>query len=357
MLIFVCLQRLKSSLGLSSLGHSSLQHLFITGTFECPVTGTFVPGTFVPGKFIPWELVPGTHIPEAFILGTFIPGTFVLWDFCPMDDCPWDTRSWDTRPWDTCHWDTRPWDIHPWYIRFIGTSVLLGCSPRGHSSMRHPTVEHFVLGALIPGTFVNETFINGTFVPGTFVPRTFVLLGHPSLGHLSLGHPSLSHLSLSHPFFFLGQKCLTCPLFILNLPWTRCPRHWCPPSPQVSRTLFMISMKLVILLHLFVLFHSHQRWKHMRNHVCFHLWCELTPALWCQWIVLSVFSREIKCNGITSFMEFMNSGPYQSVVEWCLVMHVNGKNNNATCCFKWCSSRLNSPTDENSQTVNVRRWG
>ena len=30
-----------------------------------------------------------------------------------------------------------------------------------------------------------------------------------------------------------------------------------------------------------VLVNSHQRWKQTRNRVYFHLWCELTPALWC----------------------------------------------------------------------------
>ena len=29
-----------------------------------------------------------------------------------------------------------------------------------------------------------------------------------------------------------------------------------------------------------VLVNSHQRWKQMRNRVCFHLWCEFTLALW-----------------------------------------------------------------------------
>ena len=66
----------------------------------------------------------------------------------------------------------------------------------------------------------------------------------------------------------------------------------------------MNSMKLVVLLHLIVLVNSHQRWKQTRSGVCFHLWCELTLTLWCPSIVWSLFS-EIKCNGMTSFMEFM----------------------------------------------------
>ena len=40
-----------------------------------------------------------------------------------------------------------------------------------------------------------------------------------------------------------------------------------------------------------------------RNHVCFHLWCELTLVLWCRSIVWSLFSWN--CNGMTSFVEFM----------------------------------------------------
>ena len=35
---------------------------------------------------------------------------------------------------------------------------------------------------------------------------------------------------------------------------------------------------------------SYQRWKQTRNRVCFHLWCELTLALWCHSIVWSLFS-------------------------------------------------------------------
>ena len=38
-----------------------------------------------------------------------------------------------------------------------------------------------------------------------------------------------------------------------------------------------------------VLVNSHQRWKQTRVRVCFHLWCELTLALWCPSIVWSLF--------------------------------------------------------------------
>ena len=34
----------------------------------------------------------------------------------------------------------------------------------------------------------------------------------------------------------------------------------------------------------------HQRWKQTRNRVCFHLWCELTLALWCHSSVWSLLS-------------------------------------------------------------------
>ena len=69
----------------------------------------------------------------------------------------------------------------------------------------------------------------------------------------------------------------------------------------------MNSMKLVNPLHLIVLVNSHQRWKQTRNRVCFHLWCELTMALWCHRIVWSLFFLEIKCNGMMNFMEFMQT--------------------------------------------------
>ena len=56
-----------------------------------------------------------------------------------------------------------------------------------------------------------------------------------------------------------------------------------------------------------VLVNSHQRWKQTRNRVCFHLWCELTLALWCHsfiwnlWILL--FSSQ--CLRLASY-EMMN---------------------------------------------------
>ena len=55
------------------------------------------------------------------------------------------------------------------------------------------------------------------------------------------------------------------------------------------------------------LVNSHQRWKQTRNHVCFHLWGELTLALWCHSIVWSLFS----CNGMTSFMEFKHNEKFE----------------------------------------------
>ena len=52
-----------------------------------------------------------------------------------------------------------------------------------------------------------------------------------------------------------------------------------------------------------VLVNSHQRWKQTRYCVCFHLWCELTLALWCHSIIWSRFSwnkisRNHKFHGI-----------------------------------------------------------
>ena len=50
------------------------------------------------------------------------------------------------------------------------------------------------------------------------------------------------------------------------------------------------SMKLVILLHsLYWSIHTKDESKR-GNRVCFHLWCELTLALWCHSIVWSLFS-------------------------------------------------------------------
>ena len=81
----------------------------------------------------------------------------------------------------------------------------------------------------------------------------------------------------------------------------------------------MNSMKLVILLHFIswkrhqtMLWHhnarvnSHQRWKQTRFRICFHLSCELTLGSSCHSIVWSLF-HEIKCNRMTSFMEYTYS--------------------------------------------------
>ena len=38
-----------------------------------------------------------------------------------------------------------------------------------------------------------------------------------------------------------------------------------------------------------VIVNSHQRWKQKRNRICFHLWCELTLALWFHSIVWESF--------------------------------------------------------------------
>ena len=51
-----------------------------------------------------------------------------------------------------------------------------------------------------------------------------------------------------------------------------------------------------------VLVNSHQKWKQTRNRVCFHLWCELTLALWCHSIVWSLFSW----NKMTILVEFLS---------------------------------------------------
>ena len=42
-----------------------------------------------------------------------------------------------------------------------------------------------------------------------------------------------------------------------------------------------------------VLVNSHQRRKQTRNCVCFHLWCELTLALWCHIIIWSLFFMKL----------------------------------------------------------------
>ena len=48
---------------------------------------------------------------------------------------------------------------------------------------------------------------------------------------------------------------------------------------------------------------SHQRWKQTQFCVCFHLWCELTSTM--------------RCNRMTSFMEFMIYAMLQHNVGYC----------------------------------------
>ena len=51
---------------------------------------------------------------------------------------------------------------------------------------------------------------------------------------------------------------------------------------------FMKERLQTMLWHHNTRVNSHQRWKQTRNRVCFHLWCELTLALWCHSIVWSL---------------------------------------------------------------------
>ena len=63
-----------------------------------------------------------------------------------------------------------------------------------------------------------------------------------------------------------------------------------------------------------VLVNSHQRWKQTRNRVCFHLWCELTVALWCHSIVWSLFSW----NKMLWNIKFLGIYDMMMLVSWML---------------------------------------
>ena len=52
-----------------------------------------------------------------------------------------------------------------------------------------------------------------------------------------------------------------------------------------------------------------------QRRICFHLWCEMTLALWGHSIV-GVFFHEIKCNRMTSFMEFVFNASYRFVCRF-----------------------------------------
>ena len=67
-----------------------------------------------------------------------------------------------------------------------------------------------------------------------------------------------------------------------------------------------------------VLVNSHQRWKQMQNRVCFHLWCELTLALWCQSIIWSLFF--MKYNAMEWRISW-NSSPSLPQPSYCLLRH------------------------------------
>ena len=55
---------------------------------------------------------------------------------------------------------------------------------------------------------------------------------------------------------------------------------------------------------LIVVVNSHQRWKQTRNRFCFHLWCELTLALWSHNIIWSISN---KCNNVLLYKLFWSS--------------------------------------------------
>ena len=68
----------------------------------------------------------------------------------------------------------------------------------------------------------------------------------------------------------------------------------------------MNSIKLAIPLHsLYMSIHT----KDERKCICLYLWCELTLVLWCT-ASFGVFSHEMKCNGMTIFMEFITVEPH-----------------------------------------------
>ena len=75
-------------------------------------------------------------------------------------------------------------------------------------------------------------------------------------------------------------------LFSLELLLLVCYCALCPFfEGAAQRKRYKKSLSFSSTLLRVVLVNSHQRWKQTRNRVCFHLWCELTLALWCHSIV------------------------------------------------------------------------
>ena len=83
-----------------------------------------------------------------------------------------------------------------------------------------------------------------------------------------------------------------------------------------------------------VLVNSHQRWKQTRNRVCFHLWCELTLALWCHSIVWSPFFMKWdvtewqvswnSCTGLHQSSSVAIHQGWEALMHewfWCLLNH------------------------------------
>ena len=66
---------------------------------------------------------------------------------------------------------------------------------------------------------------------------------------------------------------------------------WIPWNLSFRNISFHEKRLQTMLWHYNTRVNSHQRWKQTRFRVCFHLWCELTLALWCHSIVWSIFSR------------------------------------------------------------------
>ena len=94
-----------------------------------------------------------------------------------------------------------------------------------------------------------------------------------------------------------------CMIFTLSRHQLLFTYPWIPWNLSFRYILFHEKRLQTMLWHHNVRVNSHQRWKQTRFRVCFHLWCELTLALWCHSIVWSLFlwnklQRNDKFHGI-----------------------------------------------------------
>ena len=104
----------------------------------------------------------------------------------------------------------------------------------------------------------------------------------------------IAYFCLQNASLGIYNKHITCTTSIV-LTWCQFPYHqnwqkvasiFASISKQLKhKDLYQEFHETCHSVTFIVLVNSHKRWKQTQNRVCFHLWCELTLALWCHSII------------------------------------------------------------------------